>query len=416
MNDTKKELNQRFWFLVVFSLLLIFVFAVYLPDRFYWQTASEIHEEAGEMMDEHPEADAMHEEDVHGGYEFHEEKDILEGLSVNLTATPTPIRIGEPAQFDFFVNKKPRGEPIVSSELEIEHERLMHVIGVRDDMNEFFHIHPYPTSTPGVFTIRGIFSKPGRYKVWSEVKKDGVIHATGHSEFEIEGVGPRQEKTISFDRHVVAGDYEVDLIMEEPVEKGHEHESSFDIHTASGEEVEVENYLGAPIHLTIIRDDWKEFLHTHPIGEGEENHQGGSGATPVGVLKPVIFAREISNGASPEEDDAHMSLELISVARAHGESESEGTMPQATDETINFHVVFPEAGLYKAFAQFRPRGIDLPPDDALTAEFWIRVREEAAPKTGLSSWWILLISSGIAIVILSFAVKRFITVKPVSVK
>lgn len=373
----KRILRERFWFLIAFSAFLIFVFAVYLPDRFTWQATQGVHDD--EVMDEHPEDGALHEEDIHGGYEFHEEKDILEGLSVNLTATPTPIRIGSPVEFDFFVNEKPKGEPIASSELEIEHERLMHVIGVRSDMNEFFHIHPYPTSTPGVFTVRGNFSKPGLYKIWSEVKKDGIIHATGHLEISIEGVGPRAEKVVSFERKVTVEDYEVSIDMEEPVVQGHEHELSFDIHTRTGEEVEVENYLGAPMHLTIIRDDWKEFIHTHP-----------------------------------EEDSSHMSFGLIPTARAHGESEGmEGGAPTNGDEAINFHVVFPEAGLYKAFAQFRPKGTDMPPDEALKAEFWIRVEEQTNTKTGLSDWWILLISSSIAIVVLSFAVKKFITVKPV---
>lgn len=377
----KRILRERFWFLIAFSAFLIFVFAIYLPDRFTWQATSGVHDD--EAMDEHPEDGAMHEETLHGGgYESHEEKDILQGLSVNLTATPTPIRVGSPVELDFFVNEKPNGTPIASSDLQVEHERLMHVIGVRSDMNEFFHIHPYPTSTPGVFTVQGKFSKPGLYKIWSEVKKDGIIHATGHREISTEGIGPRSEKTISFERNVIAGNYEVNLDMEEPVVQGREHELSFDIHTRTGEEVEVENYLGAPMHLTIIRDDWKEFLHTHP-----------------------------------EDNEAHMPFQFIPDARAHGENEDpESSQPTSDDKAINFHVMFPEAGFYKAFAQFRPQGTDLPPDLALKAEFWIRVEEQTNTKTGLSDWWILLISSGIAIVVLSFAVKKFITVKPAPAK
>jgi len=375
----KKILRERFWFLIALSVFLIFLFAVYLPDRFYWQATSNVH---NEVMDENVKDGVMHEEDIHGGYEYHEEKDILQGLSVNFMATPTPIRIGSPVTLDFFVNEKPGGKPIASSELEIEHERLMHVIGVRDDMNEFFHIHPHSTSTPGVFTVQEIFSKPGLYKIWSEVKKDGIIHATGHPEISIEGVGPRSEKTISFERNVITENYEISIDMEEPVVRGHEHELSFDIHTRAGAEVETENYLGAPMHLTIIRDDLKEFLHTHP-----------------------------------EEDTAHMSSRFIPTAFANGEShDMENSVPANGDTGIKFHVVFPEAGLYKAFAQFRPQGTNLPPDEAQKAEFWIRVEEQTNTGTGFSDWWILLISSGITIVVLSFAVKKFITVKPVPTK
>jgi len=340
MVQEKKILRERFWFLIAFSAFLIFVFAVYLPDRFTWQATSNVH---NEVMDENVKDGAMHEENVHGGYEYREEKDIFEGFSVNLTATPTPIRIGSPVELNFFVNEK---------------------------------------STSGVFTVQEIFLKPGLYKIWSEVKKDGIIHATGHPEISIEGDAPRSEKTISFEKNVIVGNYEVNLDMEELVVQGHEHELSFDIHTRTGEEVDVENYLGAPMHLTIIRDDWKEFLHTHP-----------------------------------EEDAAHMPFRFIPTARAHGENEStESSAPANGDKAINFHIVLPEAGLYKAFAQFRPQGIDMPSDEALKAEFWIRVEERTNADTGLSDWWILFISSGVAIAVLSFIVKKFITVKPVPTK
>jgi len=404
----KKNLRSRFWFLVVFSALLVFVFAIYLPDRFYWQATQGGHDE---VMDEGVPDGAMHEEDFHGGgYESHEEKDILEGLSVNLTATPTPIRTGSSVTLDFFVNEKPSARPVASSELEIESERLMHVIGVRSDMNEFFHIHPHPTSTPGVFTIQEIFSTPGLYKIWSEVKKDGIIHATGHPEISIEGAGARSEKVVSFERKIIVGSYEVTLDIEEPVLRGHEHELSFDIHTRTGEEVEVENYLGAPMHLTIIRDDWKEFLHTHPVRDMDSSHQGNADLREIFFATSNVHSIEISNGAHPEEDAAHMSSQFIPTALANGESHGmESSAPANGDTGINFHVVFPEAGLYKAFAQFRPKGTGLAPDEALKAEFWIRVEPGGLSKDTV--WWILVVSSLGAIIILSFIVKKFITVK-----
>lgn len=406
--DQKQLLREHFWFLVVFSLLLIFVFAIYLPDRFYWQATQDGHDE---VMDEGVPDGAMHEEDLHGGgYESHEEKDILEGLAVNLTATPTPIRTGSSVTLDFFVNEKPSARPVASSELEIESERLMHIIGVRSDMNEFFHIHPHPTSTPGVFTIQGIFSTPGLYKIWSEVKKDGIIYATGHPKISVEGAGQQSEKTVSFERKGIAGDYEVTLDIEEPVQEGHEHELSFDIHTRTGEEAEVENYLGVPMHLTIIRDDLKEFLHTHP--EEDASHMSFE-FIPTPSRIPRGLAARMSGGLKsfPEDLISYGKVwGFIPAARAHGEVEDMGSnVPSQGDEAINFHVVFPEAGLYKAFAQFRPQGIGLPPDEALKVEFWIRVEPGGLSKDNV--WWILVVSSLGAIIILSFIVKKFITVK-----
>ena len=85
--------------------------------------------------------------------------------------------------------------------------------------------------------------------------------------------------------------------------------------------------------------------------------------------------------------------------------------PVGADEVVNFHVTFPEAGIYRAFAQFRPKGINLPPDTALTAAFWIKV-EESAPSRVNTEWIWKFILSLAAIAILSKLVKNYIAVKP----
>jgi len=316
---------------------------------------------------------------VHGAALYHEEQEVKEGLAVNLNVSPVPVLAGTSTHLDFFVNFKPDGLPVPYYGLEIAHKKFMHVIGVRSDLDEFFHIHPSPTSTPGHFTTDYTFSKPGVYKLWSEIRKDGKDHTFGHPEISVGGEGAREEKKeVSLGRNVVVGLYQVSLKMDEPVAKGHEHELSFDIRTFDGDKVEVEDYLGAKMHLTIIKDDWKQFIHTHP-----------------------------------EEGDHH-GLRLIPEANAHGNEEIPGRTHEGEDKVINFHVIFPEAGLYKAFAQFRPKGIDLPEDEALTAAFWIKVEEKA--PSAVSSWWILLLASVAVIVLLSWGVKKFLYVNPKKLK
>ena len=342
--ENQKEKNDslkfHFWFLVSFSLFLIVTFALYLPLRFEYKAFRDMGDPM--MGDEHDDGAIGHDRNV-----YHEEGSVREGVSVNFNIVPVPVLTGASTQLDFFVNQKPGNIPVQAQELQLEHTKLMHVIGVRSDMNEFFHIHPQPTENAGFLSTNYIFAKPGLYKVWSEIKKDDTVHSFGHPEFSVRGVGAVSEKQFSFARNVIAGNYQVSLKMEEPVAKGHEHDLSFDIHTLTGQEVGVEDYLGAAMHLTIIKEDWKQFIHTHPEG---------------------------------------------------------------VDETINFHVVFPEAGLYKMFAQFRPQGADLPADKAVTVSFWVKVEEKA--PIGVSSRWFLFIISAVFILILSWVVARYLKVKP----
>lgn len=355
-----KIMPYRFWLFVSLTAFLVITFVYYLPLRFQHIAREHMEEQMG---------GAMHERQ--GGVPYHEESEIQKGLVVNFNVTPVPVFAGTSTRLDFFVNEKPGNAPVAASSLEIEHTKLMHVIGVRNDMEEFFHIHPVELR-PGLFSLGHAFVKPGLYKIWSEIKKDGIQHTFGHPEFSVEGVGSRYKKEVFFPRSVIVGNYQVLLHYDEPIVKGRNTNLNFVVHDVVGRKVEVELYLGADMHLTLIKDDWKQFIHTHPTDQGVSgDHHSG----------------------------------LIPAVRAHGVEDEGGGSPPGTDKEIGFEVVFQEAGIYKAFAQFRPKGIDLPLDEALSVSFWIKV-EEKVPLAAFK--WTLAGISLVLIVLLSLAVKKYL--------
>ena len=353
-------LPWRFWVSVLLSAFLIVMFGFYLPMRFQYQ---------GMLESAMP-----HTHDA----QSHEENEVTSGIAVNFNVSPVPVMTGSSTRLDFFVNNKPGNSPVPSAALEYEHTKLMHVIGVRDDMNEFFHIHPYPTSTPGLLSVNHVFSKPGRYKIWSEIKKDGENHVFGHPILSVAGEGEASNKQVVISRSASVDGYQVAVDYQEPLARKQESEISFDIHDMFGDAVEVESYLAADMHLTIIKDDLTQFIHTHPEGHDMDNHHG--------LIIPVI-----------------------NEARAHGIEEEE--MPaeeHAPGKQIVFHVVFPEAGVYRIYGQFRPKGIDLPADESLTAMFWVRVGETAPLRVSQFS---LIVISLISMAVLSWIVKKMLVVK-----
>lgn len=420
MTGEEKKIEQkiqpcRFWFAAVLTAFLAVTFILYLPLRLRHQEMEMVHQE--EEMSGAPT------EDHHAQTRYHEEGEVREGLAVNMNVTPVPVATGQAVRLDFFVNEKPQNKPVRSRDLELDHGKKMHVIGVRDDLQEFFHIHPEPQnivpdrpfirggdvtegsispnqeplsspvaltpeeheallrrteieappipSRPGIFTVFYTFTKPGRYKVWSEVMRAGVRHSFGHPEFAVEGVGTRSEKQVSFGRNVIVGDYQIALRLGESSAAGRDTELLFDVHTLDSFATELEDYLGEKMHLAIIKDDWKQFLHTHPTGE--KDHHGMSG----------IVSEAQANGGGHDTSEG-----------GHG---------------VIFSVTFPEPGLYKAFAQFRPLGIDLPPDEAFTASFWIRA-EEYKPLALSRS--VLVILSLVLVALVSMAVKKYLTARP----
>ena len=83
-----------------------------------------------------------------------------------------------------------------------------------------------------------------------------------------------------------------------------------------GNQVGTEFFLGALMHLIIVKDDLSTYAHAH--------------------------------------------------AAEHLKSR----------EPVSFQHIFPQPGDYKIFAQFRPQKSKLPADEALLAEFWVRVRRD----------------------------------------
>lgn len=360
-NIETKVSPYRFWLALVLSLFIALVVIRVLPDRFLSRL------EAPGVT--HAKSAGAH-PNGHGESILHEAAEIREGLSVDLTISPSSVMVGSTTKLDFLVNQKPGNVPVSAADLELDRTKLMHVIGVRSDMNEFFHIHPATTTRPGILSVSHIFSKPGSYKIWSEIKKDGVNHTFGHPAIEVEGAGAKFEKQVAFGYTAFVDKYLVSLQIKSPVIKSQATDLVIDVRELNGSETKLEDYLGVPMHLSIIKDDWSQFIHTHP--EGQEQHAA---------------------------------LHFVNEARAHEEETTVGVAPQG----VQFHVDFPRAGLYRAFAQFRPTELNLPADEALMASFWIRV-EDKAPGSNKPA---LIAISLVLLVILSLIVNKFLRAKVV---
>ena len=97
------------------------------------------------------------------------------GLSVELLAGDAIVN--QPLPLRFRVVQKPQEIPV--DDLQIEHEKHIHVIGVRDDLGELIHLHPQRTS-PGLWEIIHTFTNAGRYQIWSDVKHRGTVYSFAH--------------------------------------------------------------------------------------------------------------------------------------------------------------------------------------------------------------------------------------------
>jgi uncharacterized protein DUF4396 len=168
-------------------------------------------------------------------------------------------------------------------DFEVEHEKRMHLLLARRDLTGFQHLHPR-MSDDGTWTVPVTIAEPGEYRVFADFKHDDENQTLAR---DLTVIGSARDVPLPPPASTSAtGDgYRVELPAGR-TRAGRQAELRFHV-TRGGEEVEVEDYLGAKGHLVALRAGDLAYLHTHPAeseghagGEGE-GHAGGDGG-PIG--------------------------------------------------------------------------------------------------------------------------------------
>ena len=250
-----------------------------------------------------------------------EEADVSRGLSVRLAVGDA--QAGRPLTLRFLVEEKPRSRPIAT--LQVEHDKYFHLFLVSTDLKDFFHLHPERIQ-PGLWAVTCTLPRAGDYRLWSEVKYRGVSYSFRHPLLHV--AGPSQSENlldpIQHPRPDTAAGFHTRCEHTDPLVRGATNIFHFAMTDARGNRVALEPYLGAPLHLVVIKDDLSLCLHGHPD---------------------------------------------------HG---------LITDPWITVRQLFPQPGGYHVFAQYRPAGAGLAPDESLLAEFHIHVLDPPEGGTSIS--------------------------------
>ncbi len=145
-------------------------------------------------------------------------------------------------------------------DLEVVHEKIMHVVFVRDDLKYFGHIHPEPAGN-GFLEAPYRFLAPGKYRVWADFTVDGMQHLVDF-DFEINGVEQAEEDSLK--------GIKVSMETAEDIQMGKEYQLKFMVLDTENKPVKItEKFLAANAHLIDIDQSLEEFSHNH-----DENFDG----------------------------------------------------------------------------------------------------------------------------------------------
>jgi hypothetical protein len=231
-----------------------------------------------------------------------------------LKTEPGRIRAGEPARLQITVmanletrdaDGRPTGKRRTERvrDFDIMHERQMHLIIVRRDLEFFAHTHP-TTAADGVFTLDNyVFPTAGEYRIFVDAAPKGaggqVMSATIKVEGKSKVEAPVSASANNSTRRSVDG---IEVTLKDASSLAPRRTLPYVVQLRdekTGRPVQdLQPYLGAVGHLIMISENAETFVHAHPDERDPQNGKQGEITFLVRPPKPgryhiwVEFQRE----------------------------------------------------------------------------------------------------------------------------
>jgi hypothetical protein len=234
-------------------------------------------------------------------------------------------------------------------DLQIVHEKAMHLLVVSGDLDKFEHLHT-EQQPDGSYQTSHTFPHGGDYLLYADyTPPDGAQTVDRHA-LSVAG-GPRQRVALYADagQSKTVDGLRFKMRAEGEMRAGRGVMLDFTVTDArTGEPVtDLQPYLGAMAHFVVISEDTADFLHVHPMEKGA--HAGGGA------------------GEHAHHAPTHQTHAGGEAPKGHG-----GESSKTRSNEVAAHTVFPRAGLYKLWAQFQRGG------RVITVSFVLRVGEAAS--------------------------------------
>src|SRR5215213_2332199 len=179
------------------------------------------------------------------------------------------------------------------SDLEIVHEKPIHLIVVSDDLSFFNHIHPQ-LAPDGRYTVETSFPSGGAYKLYASYTPEDAEAQVSDLKVDVAG-RPRERVALVPDTQDTkpSGDHLVTLRPDNTLVSGKPVMLRFavtDARTGASAVGDLQPYLGALAHFVIISQDTSRFLHAHPTVESDSAAQPNPEVAAQTVfLKPGLY-------------------------------------------------------------------------------------------------------------------------------
>ena len=234
--------------------------------------------------------------------------DAKSDATMDFSATPAVVKAGSPVTMTF-TPKGPDGKVL---DLDIVHEKPLHLLMVSSGLSWFAHEHP-ALGPDGSLTFSFTFPAGGEFWVYTDFTPKGGGNVVQRHLLQVDGEKLQEPPLAATPMTVTSGSYSLMYHGPKVLRAGQTAKLAFHILKDGKDVTDLTPYLGAMGHLVGIAAEGGAFVHAHPEGHG------GPG----------------SHHAMAGEHAGHGS--------------SNGPM-------VTFDAVFPNPGTYRVWPQFQHLG------------------------------------------------------------
>lgn len=169
-------------------------------------------------------------------------------------------------------------------EFDTVHEKTMHLIVVRKDLNNFQHLHPVFQHT-GEFTLSDLnLPSDGQYRIFADFTPTasmmgpdgGKLPVTVYQDVNVGDLAKYKPQSIgAIDEVKTFQGYDIQVSNDpQPITAGSMNMVSFNIKKDGKPVNNLENYLGALGHSVVLKEGTLDFIHAHPLTTAASKQTG----------------------------------------------------------------------------------------------------------------------------------------------
>jgi hypothetical protein len=195
-------------------------------------------------------------------------------------------------------------QPITPADLKEVHTKKVHLLIIDNELQDYVHVHPQATNTPGLYTFDWQPKTNGHYRVWADI----FPLDTNAQEYLITDLTKPSDKKPDIDRTVSLkkemGGFTFQLSFKpETLKVGRATMGTLSVSDSQGRPVtKLEPLMGAFAHIVAFEDDFKTILHIHPMGKEPKSASERGGPKLQFHLEPEragfikLFAQVVIDG------------------------------------------------------------------------------------------------------------------------